>query len=59
VKWPQRAARFRRVGASRAPFHSTPDYRGTSLIRNSAPLGPYNRTIPRALWRSYGGGGFL
>jgi len=25
-------------------------YRGTSLIRNSAPLGPYSRTMPRALW---------
>ena len=24
--------------------------RGTSLIRNSAPLGPYSRTMPRALW---------
>jgi hypothetical protein len=31
-------------------------YRGTSLIRNSAPLGPYSRTMPRALWWSYGGG---
>ena len=28
-------------------------YRGTSLIRNSAPLGPYSRNMPRAL----GGGG--
>jgi len=26
-------------------------YRGTSIIRNSAPLGPYSRNIPRALWR--------
>ena len=25
-------------------------YRGTSLIRNSDPLGPYSRTMPRALW---------
>ena len=25
-------------------------YRGTSLIRNCAPLGPYSRTVPRALW---------
>ena len=24
--------------------------RGTSLIRNSGPLGPYGRTMPRALW---------
>ena len=25
-------------------------YRGTSLIRNSAPLGLYRSTMPRALW---------
>jgi len=25
-------------------------YRGTSLIRNSAPLGSYSRPVPRALW---------
>ena len=25
-------------------------YRGTSLIRNSAPLGSYSRTMPRDLW---------
>jgi hypothetical protein len=25
-------------------------YRGTSHIRNSAHLGPYSRTMPRALW---------
>ena len=31
-------------------------YRGTSLIRNHAPLGPYSRTMPRALWWSLGGG---
>jgi len=34
-------------------------YRGTSLIRNRRPLGSYSRTIPRALWGSYGGGHFL
>ena len=27
-------------------------YRGISLIRNSASLGPYSRTMPRALWGS-------
>ena len=27
-------------------------YRGTSLIRNSARLGPYSRTMPTALWQS-------
>ena len=32
-------------------------YKGTSLIRNSAPLGPYRRNMPRALWWSCGGGG--
>jgi len=25
-----------------------PGYRGTSLIRNSLPLGPYSRSVPRA-----------
>ena len=25
-------------------------YRGSPLIRNSEPLGPYSRTMPRALW---------
>jgi hypothetical protein len=28
------------------------DYRGNSLIRNIAPIGPYSRTMPRALWWS-------
>ena len=31
-------------------------YRGSSLIRNHAPLGPYSRTVQRALWGPYGGG---
>ena len=26
-------------------------YRGASPIRNSAPLGPCSRTMPRALWK--------
>ena len=30
----------------------TPLYRATSLTGNSAPLGPYSRTMPRALWQS-------
>ena len=34
-------------------------YRGTSLIRNRPPLGPYSRPMPRAQKWSYGGGGFL
>jgi len=33
--------------------------RGTSLIKNSAHLGPYSRTMPRALWWPQGGGLFL
>ena len=35
-------------------LHSAADgpYRSTSLIRNSAPIGPYSRTMPRALWWS-------
>ena len=31
--------------------------RGTTLIRNNLPLGPYSRTMPLALWKPYGGGG--
>ena len=31
-------------------------YRGTSLIRNHSPLGPYSRIMPRALMESQGGG---
>ena len=27
-------------------------HRGTSLIRNRAPLGPYSRTMPKTLWWS-------
>ena len=27
-------------------------YTGTSFIRNSAPLGPYGKTMPRTLWWS-------
>ena len=34
-------------------------YRGTSLIRNRRPPGPYSRTVPRALRWSLGGGLFL
>ena len=34
-------------------------YRGTSLIRNRHPVGPYSRTMPRLLWWSWGGWRFL
>jgi hypothetical protein len=33
--------------------------RGTSLIRNSDELGPCSRTVPKALWWSWGGWRFL
>ena len=26
-------------------------YRGTLIIRNNAPIGPYSRNMTRALWR--------
>jgi hypothetical protein len=34
-------------------------YRGTSLIRNRHPAGPYSRTMSMLLWRPLGGGGFF
>ena len=40
-------------------FQPWPLYRGTSLKRSRHPVGPYSRTVPRLLWRSWGGGGFL
>ena len=33
--------------------------RGTLLIRNRLPLGPYSGNMPRPLWWSWGGGQFL
>ena len=36
-----------------------PDYRGTPLMRDPPPLGPYRRPMPRVLGWSYGGGHFL
>ena len=44
------------MGAKLTPQRA---YMGTSLIKNSAPLGPYSRPIPRDLCRSQGGGQFL
>ena len=32
--------------------HEAPLYRGTSLIRNRHPVGPYSRTLPKLLWLS-------
>ena len=34
-------------------------HRVASTIRHSLPLGPYGRSMPRALWWSYRGGRFL
>jgi hypothetical protein len=41
-----------RASSSSAAFRrlSSKPYRGTSLTRNRAPLGPYSRHMPRALW---------
>jgi hypothetical protein len=33
-------------------------YRGSSLIRNTPPVGPYSSPMPRELWRSWGSGCF-
>ena len=40
----------------RAYPRNSPRYRGTSLIRNSAPPGPYSKTLHRALWWPSGRG---
>ena len=53
----RRGAQFRRWGAQlgradawlRQAPSARPGYTGTSLIRNSDPLGPYSRTMPRVL----------
>ena len=42
---------------TRSPRSGASLYRGTSLIRNCPPLGPYSRTMPKALWCPGGGGG--
>ena len=34
-------------------------YRGTSLNKERLLLGPYSRTMSKAIWRSCGGGRFL
>ena len=33
-------------------IHGGGDNRGTSLIRNRLPVGPYCKAMPRALWWS-------
>ena len=34
-------------------------HRGTSLIKDCPPIGPYSRNMHRALWRSLGGVQFV
>ena len=38
------------VGLVSARSAEISQYRGTLLIKNSAPLGPFSRTMPSALW---------
>ena len=45
--WPSRRCPEHVLGCS---LLARKQYRGTSLIRNQASLGPYSRTVPRALW---------
>ena len=51
-------ARFCRGARWEPPTCALAPNRGISIIRNSAPLAPYSRTMPRALWWSSGGGLF-
>ena len=44
---------------SAATYFVSRVYSDTLLIRNSGRLGPYSRTMPRALWLPEGGGIFL
>ena len=46
-----------KIRAKRTSLTAEWPYRGTLLIRSSKPLGPCSRSMPRALWRSWGGGG--
>jgi hypothetical protein len=47
------------IGADGLASSKLPPCRGTALIRNSAPLGPHDGTMPWALWRPLGGNLFL
>jgi hypothetical protein len=47
------------AGSLRGVCPTFQQYQGTLLIRKSALLRPYSRTMPRALWKPYGGGMFL
>jgi hypothetical protein len=43
----------------RTPTEPVWAYRGSSLIGRRSPLGPYNTTMPRALWCCWGVGVFI
>jgi hypothetical protein len=40
-------------------MHYSPPYKVTSLTKNNPLLGPYSRTMSKAIWWSYGRGVFL
>ena len=45
------------ISAEQRADHTSPEvlaYRGTSPVKNSTPLGPYIRNMPRAAWWSSG-----
>ena len=48
---PERAGKKVPAPLHTLSLHPVP-YRGASLTRNSADLGPYGRTLPRAIWWS-------
>jgi hypothetical protein len=50
-QWPP-AVGVRKLYRTWRPALGPNHYRGTSLTRNRRPLGPYSRTMPRALWGS-------
>ena len=49
AKWRRKALRLR-IEPAHESLSLVLYHRGTSLIRNCPPLGPYSRTMPRALW---------
>jgi len=59
LRGPPRGSRapLTNAGKKSARENYPPDtYRGTWLIRNRHPVGPYSRTMPGLLWWSWGGG---
>ena len=57
---PSSAVSFGLIDYSRVdPKYESRSTRWSPATRNRAPLGPYSRTMPRALWWPQGGGRFL